>query len=280
MTIFLDPSATGPSRTLVTPNTPTSSSDALETPLFEPDGSSQIAEEDQSMGERGSPPPPLSAENKHIAGRNTPPPPLPPLSLHTDEEDSRAIEEIREQFGWLVELLNQNQNRGWGTAYRDFADVSVLLNAVRGLGMVEGANNRISTGVFHASTGGYGFNLQKFTEVMGLGHSPGTWGNKLTMYFRLKALYSCSQYVDEMRFQSQMHQDAWEIVRLWVKDGDLLLPVSWVTTRYGNTKLRELVRDMLNEVCQSKCHISQSGFWNVCNCLLQGDVEYAEDLER
>ena len=140
-------------------------------------------DEDQSILERGSPPPPLFVEDQPSAEQTTSPPPF-----QTDIHEIQATHEIRDQFGWLVDLLGQNQSRGWGTAYRDFADVSVLLRAVRGLGMVERVNNRISNEIFHASTGDYALSLLKFIDLMSLGHSTATWGNKLTMYFWLKTL--------------------------------------------------------------------------------------------
>jgi len=170
------------------------------------------------------------------------------------------MNEMRDQFHWLVTMLNENKNRSWGTAYRDFADVSLLLSAVGELGMMEGANHRVSKGVFRASTGNYSLTLPTFIEVMDLGHASGTWGNKLTMFFRLKAIYSYHEHAGEPHFWSPIYQDAWRIVSCWVKDRDKLLPENWTTTRFGNTELRKLARDMLQETTQSKFIICQRGF--------------------
>jgi hypothetical protein len=246
-----DPPIAGPSRIRQISQTPNPSLDMPEPPLFEPDTPSQISQ-DQHIIDRGSPSPSLPlAEDPHISEQSSPPIPL--ISLQVDDEESQAMEEMREQFQWLVGLLNQNQTRRWGTAYRDFADVSLLLHAVQGLGMVERRNGRISNGEFCASTGNYALTLPIFIGVMGLGHSPGTWNNKLAMYFRLRSLYSYSEHNGGISFSSQKHQVAWEIVRLWVKDQDKLLPENWITTKYGNTQLRGLVRDMIQEVHRSKC---------------------------
>ena len=121
--------------------------------------------------------------------------------------------------------------------------------------MVEGPNGRISEGVFHARTGNYTIPLPIFIDIMGLGHSVATWRNKLTMYFRLKSLYSYGEHIGGVSFRSTQHQTAWDIVSCWVKDGDKLLPENcWITTKYGNTELRVLVREMVQEVHHGKCH--------------------------
>ena len=118
--------------------------------------------------------------------------------------------------------------------------------------MVERVNNRISDGIFHASTGGYALSLLKFIDLMSLGHSTATWGNKLTMYFRLKTLYSYSQHVGGANFQSPAHNEAWDIVSNWVINQNALLPENWITTRFGNTQLRTLLRGMVQAAFQSK----------------------------
>jgi hypothetical protein len=254
----------GPSRILETSQIPAPSPDVSEIPLFEPDSSSQIAEEDQPIMDRGSPHLLLSDEDRPIVEQGSRSPPLPSLPLHADDEEFRAMEEMRDQFQWLVDMLDQNKNRGWGTAYRDFADVSLLLHAVGSLGMVVRGNTRVSNGAFRASTGTYALALPTFIDVMGLGHSTGTWANKLTMFFCLKSLYAFSVHAGGIRFQLPAHQAAWEIVNCWVRDEDKLLPVNWITTKYGNTGLRVLAREMLQEVHQSKCRtISISFFSNV-----------------
>lgn len=162
------------------------------------------------------------------------------------------MEEMREQFQWLVEMLGENQRRNWGTGYRDFADVSLLLHAVRRLGMMERGNNRITSGVFNASTGDYALNLSTFIEVVGLGHSPATWRNKLTMYLRLKSLHSYSEHTSGTCFSSSVHQDAWDIISRWVEHQDVFLPENWITLKYGNTRLRVLVREMVQEAYKGK----------------------------
>ena len=186
----------------------------------------------------------------------SPSPPLPAVANLVDIHESQAMEEMREQFQWLVDMLGENQRRSWGTGYRDFADVSLLLHAVRGLGMVVRSNNRISDGQFSASTGTYTLRLSTFIDVMGLGSS-NTWRNKLTMYFRLKSLYSYSEHNGGGCFQSQTHQATWNIVSCWVRDGDKLLPENWITTKYGNTRLKVLVREMLQEAYKSKFNALQ-----------------------
>jgi hypothetical protein len=239
-----------------TPNT-----GVMELPLFEP-GSSPSITGDQPSAERRSlsPPPALSVDDQSIMEQGSPSPPLQSSSPHIDDQESQAMNEMRERYHWLVKMLNENKTRGWGTGYRDFVEVLLLLSAVSDLGMVEGANRRISKGVFHASTGNYSLTLTMFIEVMGLGHTSSTWGNKVTMFLRLRAIYSYYEHKGEPCFQSQIHQDAWEIVSSWLKNQDKLLPKSWVTTRFGNTELRKLVREMLDEASRSKFTVCQQRF--------------------
>jgi hypothetical protein len=39
--------------------------------------------------------------------------------------------------------------------------------------------------------------------------------------------------------------------------------VNWTTTRFGNTELRKLARDMLQETTKSKFTVCQQGFQHV-----------------
>jgi hypothetical protein len=282
---FTDFSIAGPSQIPTTSqasHVPTPNFDVTELPLFEPDSSSQIAGDQPSAERRSpSPPPALSVGDQPIVEQGSPSPPLQSSPPHVDDQESQAMNEMREQFRWLVKMLNENKTQGWGTAYRDFVDVSLLLSAAGELGMVEGANHRVCKGVFRASTGNYSLTLATFIEVMGLGYASGTWGNKLTMFFRLKAIYSYYEHAGEPCFQSPIHQDAWIIVSSWLKNQDKLLPKNWVTTKFGNTELRKLARDMLREVTKSKF----STRFSICSVLslkrfLQGDIEYAEETDR
>jgi hypothetical protein len=214
---------------------PSPRSPTPELPLFHPDPSSPI-DEDRPITEQGSPPPlPLSAP------------------IIDDDQELHAQQEVQQQFQWLAKMLDENRKRGWGSGYRDFVDVLLLLRAVSGLGMVEQQNNRISDGVFVASTGSFTLNLTTFIDLMHLEHTSATWRNKLTMYFRLKSLYLYSEHTGGVRFEAQAHRTAWGIVSHWMENHDKFLPVNWVTTRFGSTELRPLLRDMLQEACRSEC---------------------------
>ena len=137
--MFLDPTVGGPSMVL---QTTVPSSDVPEPPLFEPDTSSLIPE-DQPTSEQGypSPLPPLFAGDRAIAEQSSPSPPFLLSSFQVDNEESQAMEEMRGQFQWLVELLAQN-NQKWSSAYRDFANVLLLLHAVEGLGIFRKGNGK------------------------------------------------------------------------------------------------------------------------------------------
>jgi hypothetical protein len=237
-------------------------------PLFEPDSPSQIAEEEgQLVSQQGSPSSPLPsfAGDQPMGDQPVEESPTPPTS-QVDGQELQAMEEIREQFQWLVDLLAQNAKKRWGTAYRDFADVSLLLHAVGGLGMVEMGNGRVGDGQFNTSVGNFSLSLSTFLQIMNLGHSPATWRNKMTMFFRLKSLYSYSQHFSGELFELPEHQRAWGIVEPWVRDAHLFLPEGhWVTTKYGNTELRRLAKEMVQVANQGKMLLSKSDF---CFCAL------------
>lgn len=195
--------------------------------------------------------------------------PPPPQNTISNQEESLAQEEMRQHFHWLAEILSKNQKRGWGTGYRDFVDVVMLLNAVSTLGMVELGSNRVSDGEFTASTGRqFALSLATFMDVMDLGHASTTWRNKLTMYFRIKTLYSYSQYAHGINFQDTEHQSAWRVVRLWMENRDTILAESWVTQKYGNTSLRKLLQEMAG-VARAGEYIFLLHAWNINNAQSQ-----------
>ena len=172
--------------------------------------------------------------------------PPPPQNIINDQEESLAQEEMHQHFHWLTEMLNKNQKRGWGTAYRDFVDVVMLLKAVGTLGMVGLGSNRVSDGEFTGSTGWqFTLSLVTFMDIMDLGHTSTTQRNKLTTYFQIKTLYSYSQYTHGINFQDAGHQLAWRVVRAWMENRDTMLAESWVTQKYGNTSLRKLLQQMV-----------------------------------
>ena len=133
-------------------------------------------------------------------------------------------------------------------------DVVLLLNAVRRLGMVELGNSRISDGTFHASIGVLQLNLSTFLNAMNLGHAAGTWRNKLSDYFRIKALYQFSQYHGDIIFQDPAHTAAWKTVCIWMANRDQMLAGGhYTTTRYGNTQLRPMLQTMVQEMQAGEC---------------------------
>jgi hypothetical protein len=213
--------------------------------LFDVDPLSPIVEYEEATIPRSPSPSPPS------------PPPLPSLVQEVDDQkELQAQEEMQQTFCWLTDILHNNQKRGWGTAYRDFVDVLLLLKAVGALGMVELGNNRVSDGVFSASIGEFRLTLATFINIMDLAYTPSTWKNKLTMYFRLKALYLYSQHAGRIDFQDPVHNSAWGIVSCWMEHRDKILEENWVTTRFGNTELRGLLRNMLQEAYKGKCIFS------------------------
>lgn len=225
---------------LATPQTQSPGPDTVETPLFDLDTPSPVI------------------DHPFLIDQDPPSPPSPPLlpAHQVDNQELQAQEEIRQHFRWLPDLLSQNQRRRWGTAYRDFVDVVLLLNTVRELGMEEQRNNSVSDGVFSASTGDITLNLDTFIEVVQLNHTAATWRNKLTTYFRIKSLCLFAEHRGGIQFQETTHKQAWDTVNSWVENQHCMLPESWITTRYGSTELRPLIRAMTQEVLQGKCFFS------------------------
>ena len=194
-------------------------------------------------------PSPGMIENEPSPTLTCAPHPLPPqMQQASTQTILQAQQEIQESFHWLAKMLDENKKRGWGTGYQDFVDMSLVLRAVGMLGMVERQGNRVSDGVFSASTGAFSLSFITFLDVMHLGYTSSTWRNKQTTYFRIKALYQYSQHTGGITFQNPSHDSAWKIIKCWMENQDMILEESWVTTRLGNTELRELTRNMLQEV--------------------------------
>ena len=142
---------------------------------------------------------------------------------------------------------------GWGTAYRDFVEVKLLMVAVRGLGMEEMANSRVTKGVFQSSTGPFTLSIWDFIDILQLTHSSGTWRNKVNAYFRVKQLYMFAQYNGgDISFQTPEHCLAWGSIQYWMEHEDKLLPPRWETTRYGSKELRSLLQSMVRDVHNGK----------------------------
>ncbi|KAF9788747.1 hypothetical protein BJ322DRAFT_1103897 [Thelephora terrestris] len=199
-----------------------------------------------------SPAPDLFPEHSSITGWGPPSPVVSlPVNEEEEEEERQTVAEMRAQFGWLVQMIRDNQDTGWGTAYRDFVDSVLLLHAVEALGIKVRSNNRISKGEFCTSAGGrYPLTLDYFIDSMGLTYSSTTWRNKLTMYNRIMSLQSYVEHRGGASFGLDAHRAAWSVVGLWVGDRDKLLPVDWTTTRYGNTELKPLLSAMVQEANQ------------------------------
>ena len=81
----------------------------------------------------GSPSPELTSSTNlqtTLADYEDPLPPSydgPPLS---PSDETQVTEEIWREYGWLCVLLAENEAKVWGTAYRDFVEVQLLLFAV------------------------------------------------------------------------------------------------------------------------------------------------------
>ena len=209
----------------------------------------------------GSPSPELTSSTNlqtTLADYEDPLPPSydePPLS---PSDETQVAEEIRREYSWLRVLLAQNEAKVWGTAYRDFVEVKLLLFAVRGMGIEEVGNNRLAKGVFQSSMGGFTLSVWDFIDVLQLTHSSGTWRNKVTAYFRIKQLYMFAQYNHGgIWFQSREHCLAWDAVRCWMDNQNDVLGSLWETTRYGSKELRPLLQHMVAEVSHGAVISSQ-----------------------
>jgi hypothetical protein len=191
-----------------------------------------------------------------------------PLSQSDEEllsQETQVEEEIRGEYRWLCALLAENEERAWGTAYRDFIGVRLLLSAAQGMGMEELSNNRIGNGAFRASTGEFTLSIWDFIDILGLKHSSNTWRNKVTAYFRVKQLFMFARYRGAaMPFQNPEHTQAWNVIRVWMEHQDAIIQDNeWVTRRYGSKELRGLLQGMVEEACHGKyislcqCHHTQ-----------------------
>jgi len=172
------------------------------------------------------------------------------------QDDTQVEEEIQGEYSWLHAMLAENEGRAWGTAYRDFVEVNLLLSAVRGMGMEELSNNRVGNGTFQASTGEFTLSIWDFIDILGLKHSSGTWRNKFTAYFRIKRLFMFAQYRGAvMQFRTPECSQAWDVIQVWMQHQDAIIGDNeWVTRRYGSKELRALLKGMVAEACYGKCN--------------------------
>ena len=161
------------------------------------------------------------------------------------------MEEMREEFQPLAAEIHGHVRRRWNTAYRDFADVSVLLSGLGKLGIEGKGNGQLSRGEYHASEGVYSLDWKIFVDIMQLGCTSATWGNKIKTYSRIMSIRSFDRYNAGVHFRSDEYRQAWTVVRVWSSDENQFLPDDhWAAKKYGSTKLQTLVRGMNQEVFQ------------------------------
>ena len=98
-------------------------------------------------------------------------------------DKGEVAEEIQREHSWLPTLLAENETKAWGTAYRDFVKVRLLLVAVQGLNIEEMGNNRLTKGVFLSEGREFTLSVWEFIDILQLVHSSATWWNKVTAYF-------------------------------------------------------------------------------------------------
>lgn len=173
---------------------------------------------------------------------------------------------MQREFEWLVHVVMENQQVPWNTGYRDFINLALMLQAMERVRIVRKGNNGFTEGEFHTSRGDcYHVTLESFVEALGLVHSPTTWRNKFTTYFRILDLHSYVEHRGIQGFQLEEHRNVWRIVGWWVLNKDQVLPASdWKTKRYGNTELQRLVKEMLKDASNGE-HAKFSQF----RCLVE-----------
>jgi hypothetical protein len=160
-----------------------------------------------------------------------------------------VTEEIRARYSWFCSIIQENESKSWGTAYRDFVDVAFLLRAVSDMEMRPMRNRQISSGVFQASMGPVNLDVWTFINILDLTHKSGTWRNKVTAYFRVQKLYKFVQSTQGLNlpFETQEHLDVLRSIVLWVDNEDFMLGDMW-ETQHGSKNFRQQLVDMLSMV--------------------------------
>ena len=157
---------------------------------------------------------------------------------------------MREEFKYVTTAIDQHAQRDWGTAYRDFADASVLFSALAGLGVSAKGNGRMTKGRYHASMGTYTVDLETFVEVVALQCRPSTWGNKMTTYTRIRSIESFFEFNGVVAFPSLIHNQVWTTLSQWLDSEHKFLPDGhWAARVHGNTNMQVWVREMHQVVC-------------------------------
>lgn len=152
------------------------------------------------------------------------------------------MEEMQEEFRGLAMMIHRHASRGWNTAYRDFANMLVLLSVLQPLGMEKNSNGNISRGEYRAVTGVYSIDWKTFVDIMDLGSTSATWGNRISTHTQIMNIDSFFRFSDRASFLTSDHREAWNVVSQWLLVGDQFLPDShWAARKYGNTSLQKLV---------------------------------------
>jgi len=104
-------------------------------------------------------------------------------TAHTREAELSVF--LHEHFAREIELIAEYEAADWGTAYRDFVQVPVLLAVGARFGMrASYSKNTIFPGIYTNSEGReVTVRTPELAEGMGLTY--GSWKNRITLYFRV-----------------------------------------------------------------------------------------------
>lgn len=147
---------------------------------------------------------------------------------------------LPEQFAVEISLIERYANEDWSTAYRDFAQVPVLIRIGRQFGMVPSLSTNSITAGWIYGPGGERIRLKAADLIKAFGYEWGSWKNKVTLYFRVLKFLRLSE--DEDALERDMEGDMRHMrSRLleWVVTTDSVLPEGHRATRYYTSeKLR------------------------------------------
>jgi hypothetical protein len=209
------------------------------------------------------PQPPVASQEP----RSTPPLPDAELGvspLPVESASARAMmspipsvgalgeQELRE---WTVSLwpkevheLKSFRLKSWGTAYQAIAEVQVLLRL--------GKTYRVTVNLpLHSVSMGHYFDRdgkEKAIEFRLLGsymngQSPGTWGNKLTLFFAIYHFLARTEGMEAESLDAEL-RTARQAMLSWgigVEPPESFLPIADARTTYRITPLRNMIREYM-----------------------------------
>jgi hypothetical protein len=173
---------------------------------------------------------------------------LQPVAREEYEQDDHppTLIGLRERFARDVDLIETYQSAGWSSAYRDFAQVVILIRIGQRFGLEPNFSaNTLTSGWYDTGDGGMG-TLRADELVTALGYKWGSWKNKVGIYFRVFKFLRVTEnpYSMEGHMEAEMRGMRKKLLE-WTLDNCVLPATHNATHYFTSLKLRRRLGDFL-----------------------------------